>query len=136
METEKSQNIIEQQAVGSVFIPSHKFKANFLDYYEQFVEDNKKGNNRHLPNNFTQFKLFIKTDFISPIDITENLCKRFRNFLLDKYTGSTPADYYTRFKWVLNAAHNDNYFQRNPTEKVSSKSNLSARLKDHLEIEE
>lgn len=54
-----------------------------------------------------QFKLFLNTDFISPGDITENTCKAFRRFLVDKYTGETPADYYTRFKWVLAAATAD-----------------------------
>ncbi len=28
---------IEQQSIGSRFIPSHKFKANFLEYYEEYV---------------------------------------------------------------------------------------------------
>jgi hypothetical protein len=33
LETKKSQMIIESQAIGTPFIPQHKFKANFLDYY-------------------------------------------------------------------------------------------------------
>lgn len=31
LETKKSQLIIEKQAIGSAFIPSHKFKSNFLE---------------------------------------------------------------------------------------------------------
>jgi hypothetical protein len=45
LETKKSQVIIEKQAIGSAFIPTHKFKA------------------------------FIDKDFISSTDITENFCK-------------------------------------------------------------
>lgn len=136
LETKKSQLTIEQQAVGSAYIPAHKFKSNFIEYFEEYVELNKRKGNRHLSNSLTQFKLFIKKDFISPVDITENLCKRFRQFLLDKFTGETPGGYYARFKWVINAAENDGYFQKNPTANVFAKSNPSASLKENLEVDE
>ena len=136
LETKKSQLTIEQQAIGSAFIPSHKFKINFLEYYEGYVEENKRKCNRHLSNSLKQFKLFIKSDFIAPIDITENFCKRFRQYLLDKFTGETPGGYYARFKWVVNAATSDGYFLKNPTEKVFAKSNPSVRLKENLEVHE
>src|SRR5437764_5143192 len=48
LEVKKSQLIIEQQAIGSAFIPSHKFKANFLEYYEEYVAKNKRKGNKHL----------------------------------------------------------------------------------------
>jgi integrase len=136
LETKKSQLTIEQQAVGSSFIPAHKFKANFLEYYEEYVKLNSRKGNRHLLNSLTQFKLFIDRDFIAPIDITENFCKRFRQFLLDKFTGETPGGYYSRFKWVVNAAQSDGYFQTNPTAKVFAKSNPSVRMKENLEVDE
>jgi integrase len=136
LEIKKSQAIIEQQAIGSPFIPSHKFKLNFIEYFDEYVRLNKRKGNRHLTNSFAQFKLFIKKDFIAPIDINENFCKRFRKFLLDKFTGETPAGYYARFKWVVNAATSDGYFLKNPTEKVSAKSNPSKLLKENHEIDE
>ena len=136
LEIKKSNLTIEQQAIGSAFIPSHKFKSNFLDYYSEYVKQNKRDENRHLQCSFDQFKMFLGTDFITPIDITENLCKRFRQFLLDKYTGETPANYFARFKWVINAAQKDGYFHHNPTEDVSAKQNPSIHLKENLEIDE
>lgn len=136
LETKKSQLTIEQQAIGSAFIPAHKFKANFLEYYEEYVKLNIRRGSRHLQNSLTQFKVFINSDFIAPIDITENFCKRFRQFLLDKYTGETPVNYFSRFKWVINAAESDHYFLKNPSEKVASKSNPSIKLKENLEVEE
>lgn len=136
LETKKSQLIIEQQSTGTVFIPVHKFKANFLEYYEEYVKLNSRKGNRHLVNSLKQFKQFIKKDFVAPIDITENFCKRFRQFLLDKFTGETPLNYFARFKWVVNAATKDKYFQNNPVEDVPSKSNPSTQLKENLEVEE
>ncbi|WP_343746420.1 ATP-binding protein [Chitinophaga sp.] len=100
LEVKKSQVIIEQQSIGTAYIPPHKFKENFLDYYEEYVSTYRRDGNRHLQNSLNQFRLFLNTKFISPVDITEVLCKNFRRYLLDKYTGETPSDYYTRIKWV------------------------------------
>ncbi|HEV8285726.1 MAG TPA: site-specific integrase [Chitinophagaceae bacterium] len=136
IETKKSQVIIEQQAIGSAFIPSHKFKMNFVEYYEEYVNQNKRKGNRHLSNSLKHFKAFIKNDFIAPIDITENFCKRFRQYLLDRFTGETPGGYYARFKWVVNSATSDGYFIKNPTENVAAKSNPSTKLKENLEVDE
>lgn len=136
LEVKKSQTIIEQQSIGSAFIPAHKFKSNFIEYYEEYIRLNRRDGNRHLTNSLKQFKLFIKGDFISPNDITENLCKRFRHHLLDNFTGETPANYFARFKWVVNAATSDGYFLKNPVENVSAKSNPSIALKNNLEAEE
>src|SRR3954471_2819524 len=58
LETKKSQLTIEQQAIGSAFIPAHKFKANFMEYYEEYVKQNARKRNRHLKNSLEQFKLF------------------------------------------------------------------------------
>jgi integrase len=136
LEIKKSQLIIEKQAVGSAFIPTHKFKANFLEYFEEYVKLNSRKGNRHLTNSHKQFKLFINSDYISPVDITENFCKRFRQYLLDKFTGETPGGYYARFKWVVKAATSDGYFQKNPTENIFAKFNPSLKLKDNLEVDE
>lgn len=44
--TKKSRLILEQQAIGTSHIPSHKFKANFLDYYKEYVNNIKRKDNR------------------------------------------------------------------------------------------
>jgi integrase len=136
LETKQSELNIEQQAVGTGFIPVHKFKGNFIEYYQEYVDLNRRKGNRHLTSSLIQFKRFLKNDFLSPIDITENLCKRFRQYLLDKFTGDTPANYYARFKWVVKAATKDGYFRYNPSEDVKTKSNPSKSIKSNLEVDE
>jgi integrase len=136
LETLKSQRIIEQQAVGSAYIPPHKFRTNFVEYYEEYIALNARKGNRHLSCSLQHFKRFIKGDNISPSEITENFCKRFRQYLLDKLTGETPANYFARFKWVVNAAESDGYFHKNPTAKVAAKPNPSIALKENLETDE
>lgn len=58
LENKRAQLTIESQAIGSCFVPGHKLKNNFLDYYEEFVELNKKEGNRHLEGSLNQFKAF------------------------------------------------------------------------------
>jgi integrase len=136
VDTKKSELLLEQQAIGTGFIPSHKFKGNFLDYYDEFVKNNSRKGNRHLKNSYTQFRLFLGKDFIAPVDITEELCKRYRKHLLSNYTGATPGNYFFNFKQVIRAATKDNYWRHNPVESVQSRMNPSSRLKENLEADE
>lgn len=50
-------------------IPLHEFKANFLDYYDEYVKNNTRPGNRHMEGSFRLFKEFLKKDFLSPIDL-------------------------------------------------------------------
>ncbi len=136
LEVKRSQVTLEQQAIGTPFIPMHKYKENFLEFYEEYVKNHRSAENRHLPSSLNKFKKFIGKDFISPLEITEDFCKRFRNYLLDHLTGETPQNYFARFKWVVKAATKAKYFIDNPTENVSSKSNPSKELKEIVEAED
>lgn len=136
LELKKSQILLEQQSIGTGYIPAHKFKANFLDYFQDFVNSNRRLGKRHLANSFTQFKLFVRKPVISPIDITEPFCMRFRQFLLDKYSGDTPANYFCEFKKVIKAATKEGYWRNNPAEDVKSRTNASKHLKENLEADE
>lgn len=136
LEVKKSERVIEQQAIGSAYIPPHKFKENFIDYFEEYIKLNKRDGNRHLSCCFSKFRLFVNKSFVAPIEITENFCKRFRRYLLDKLTGETPANYYARFKWVVDAATKDGYFRRNPTDEITAVANPSVTIKENLEIDD
>jgi integrase len=136
LEVKKSQLILERQSIGTGYIPAHKIKANFFDYYQEFANNNKRKGNRHLENSLMHFKSFLQKDFIAPIDVTEDLCKRFRQYLLDNFNGDTPANYYSRFKQVLTSATKEGYYHVNPAEGVKSKSNPGIHIKEHLEADE
>lgn len=135
LEIKRSQMVLEFQSIGTGYIPEHKFKPNFLDYYADFVEANKRNGNRHLQNSLNKFKNFLKKDSISPVEITKNLCEQFRQYLLDNFNGSTPLDYFTRFKRVIEAATDEGYFRISPVKKVASKAHPSGE-KDRLTVDE
>jgi len=81
--------VLETQSINSGYIPQHKIKTNFLDYYEEFVKVNSRKGNRSLACSLSAFKDFLKRDSFSALDITENLCEQFRNYLLDNLSGET-----------------------------------------------
>lgn len=70
------------------------------------ITNNKREGNQHLEGSLNQFRKFVKKEFLSPHDLTENLCERFRTFLLDKLTGKTPSDYFHAFKRVVKVLPN------------------------------
>lgn len=135
LEAKRSQLVIEKQAVATGYIPAHKILDNFFDYYQGYVSNNERVGNRSLSASLTAFRKFIGRDRMATGDITENLCERFRAYLLDNLKGETPGDYFMRFKRVIKAATKDGYFRVNPSEDVKVKVHPSGQ-KDILEAEE
>lgn len=136
LEFKRSQMVLDRQAINSGYIPQHKIKNNFLDYYADFVKLNMRNGNRHLSQSLNSFHQFIGKDYISAIEINDNLCERFRNYLLANLNGETPANYFSRFKRVLEAASKDGYFKISPANHLASKANPNKKVKDILEVDE
>ncbi|MFB6456958.1 tyrosine-type recombinase/integrase [Chitinophaga sp. Hz27] len=139
LEIKAAQSTITFNSTGTLYIPQHRFKANFVDYYGEFVLKNKKDTNKSLPCSFEKFKAFLlekeRTNQISPFDITKNLCERFQQYLLDTLNGETPGDYFMRFKRVLAAATDENYYAKSPAAGISIKQHPS-EIKDTLTVDE
>ncbi len=136
IEMKQSQMILELQSAPVGHIPKHLYKANFLDFYSEFAANNKQDNNRHMEGSLTHFKNFLKKTFLPPIEVTENLCDRYRKYLLDNFNGDTPANYFSRFKKMMKAATKEGYFRINPAEDLASKTNKNHKRKAFLEAEE
>ncbi len=136
LEAKRSQMILDRQAISSGYIPQHKIKNNFLDYYGEFVKLNSRKGNRHLSQSLNSFKTFIDKNYISAIEINENFCERFRNFLLANLNGETPANYFSRFKRVLEGASKDGYFKISPASNLASQAKANKKVKDILEADE
>lgn len=136
LESKRAKMILDRQAIGSGYIPAYKIKTNFLDFYSDFVKENARYGSRHLQSSLKQFKLFLKKEFITPIDVTEKLCENYRRYLLDKFNGETPSNYFSEFKKMMKAAKKAGYFIENPAEDLACKSNPNRKKKQILEPEE
>lgn len=47
-----------------------RFKANFLDFYGEYVRHNRQRGNRYLEASYTQLKIFIRKKYLPPIEVT------------------------------------------------------------------
>jgi integrase/recombinase XerD len=132
----RGQLLLDWQAIGTGLIPMHRLQVNFLDFYDDYVERNKRFDPRRLPASFVQFKRFINKDFLSSHDLTSDLCLRFRQYLLDHFNGYTPGSYFARFKRVMKDAAQQRYFRIDPCADISIKNKDNIQRKEHLEAEE
>lgn len=132
LETKRSQMILDLQSINNGYIPQHKIKANFFEYYEEFVRTHRTIGNRHLETSLNALKNFVGKTFLSPIEISESFCEAFRDYLLKHFNGETPANYFMRFKRVIKAAKKEGYFRTNPAEDVVAKSNSNKIIKEIL----
>ena len=136
LELKRSQLILDRQSIGMGYIPAHRYKQNFLDFFEEFVANNIRTGKRHLQNSFNHFKTFIRKKQLIPGEVTEELCLRYRNYLLDNFNGDTPMNYFSEFKRMLRAATKQGYFRWNPADEIKAKAGKKRKLKQHLEVTE
>jgi len=101
LESKRSRMILDKQSIYTSYIPSHKIKTNFLDYYAEYVKSNFRNNSRHLSCSYSHFKTFLKTDFISAKGITQNLCENYSAYLLIQQLKLYSHDH----QWNYNPKH-------------------------------
>jgi integrase len=136
LEVKRSQLTLDALSVGTRFISSHRYECNFLSFYKDYVNRNKQFGNRHLECSYNQFKKFVRSDYISPKDITEEYSANFQKYLLRHFNGETPSNYFARYKKVLKSATRQGYFLINPCQDLPVKANKNIRRKSNLEAEE
>ncbi|WP_164735323.1 tyrosine-type recombinase/integrase [Pseudoflavitalea rhizosphaerae] len=136
LEIKKAQMTLDAHAIGTGCMPAYRLEPNFLDFYKSYLSENRQFGNRHLEGSFNYFSAFLKKKFLSPIDVTPDLSRSFRKYLLDHLNGETPANYFARFKKVIKAATHAGYFKVNPTSDILAKANKNKRRKENLEAEE
>lgn len=108
--------------------------SNIIPFYQQYVKENERAESRHLKRSLHLFIDQFGSE-VHPSEVTEELCKRFRRFLLDTYKGETPANYFSEFKNMLKSAVKAGYFSSNPASEIPSVSNPKTP-KDILTAEE
>jgi hypothetical protein len=55
LEKKHSQMVLDKQSISVGSVPPHRFKLNFLEYYSEFVDNNKQFNNRHIEGSFSKY---------------------------------------------------------------------------------
>jgi integrase/recombinase XerD len=97
-------------------------KANFLLYLDEFTETYPKKDARVIKAMATKFKKFVGEPEILPFsEVTVRLCQRFRMHLDQTCSGSTPYNYFKKFRKVLKQAMKDGIIGQNPAEEVENR---------------
>jgi integrase/recombinase XerD len=146
LETQKAQKLLDLNAGRTPFLSEKKLPKNLLDFYKEFVDENKKERNRHLESSFNDFVKYLKAGplksqhsdklFVDPEIVTEELCEKFRDWLVKNHTGETPANYFRRFKKMIRSATKRGYFRIDPCQDVQQKKGAENPKKDVLTVEE
>ncbi len=98
-------------------------KKEFLPFYSSFVIENSRPTSRHLQGSLNHFKTWIEKEGITGEGLTEEGCIKFRTWLMKKFSGRTPKDYFTEFKRVCKYAQKEGVFTVSPCADVQAKSN-------------
>ncbi|MBA9077116.1 site-specific integrase [Rufibacter quisquiliarum] len=97
-------------------------RADFLAYLDEYVESYPKKDLRVMEAMGKQFKAMLgETGALPFSEVTVRLCARFRSHLESKCTGSTPYNYFKKFRKVLRQAVKDGLIDRNPAEEVENR---------------
>ncbi len=101
------------------FISPYKKKINFLDYCQNYIDTYKKQDIRMIKGAVSHFKDFLGESHIVPAQLNEDLMRKFRDYLRNKFSGETPNSYFARFKKILRQATEEGIFIKNPGEKIT-----------------
>ncbi|MBJ6119629.1 site-specific integrase [Pontibacter sp. BT310] len=97
-------------------------KANFLLYLDEYTDAYPKKDARVIKAMAAKFKKFVGEPEMLPFsDVTVGLCQRFRMHLDQTCSGSTPYNYFKKFRKVLKQAMKDGIIGQNPAEDVENR---------------
>jgi hypothetical protein len=61
VEIQKAKLLLEWQSLGTSILAKQKYTPNFLEFYADYVMQNKQQGNRHLAGSYHHFLAFIST---------------------------------------------------------------------------
>lgn len=97
-------------------------RADFLNFLDEYTEAYPKKDARVIKAMASRFKQFIgEPPAFLFSEVTVRLCSRFRMYLDQHCSGSTPYNYFKKFRKVLRQAVKDGLISKNPAEDVENR---------------
>lgn len=115
-----------------------KSKADFIQYYQTFIDNYKNKDKRIIVASLAKFKKFLTDEHHrqpSLSQVTESLAYNFKEYLEHNLHGESPANYFSKFKKVLKQAVREKLIIANPTTDITIARNEGLK-KDVLTIED
>ena len=137
-ESIRNKKAIELESSDYQVATRFKNKVDFLEYFQKFIDNYKKKDKRVIGSTLFKFKEYLKENNIKGLTInqvTESLVMDFKDYLMEKLNGESPANYFSKFKKVLIQATRDKVININPAANVSVKRVVGVK-KEILTMEE
>lgn len=117
---------------------STRKEVNFFDYLQDFINHYHKGDIKMYKSNQRYLKEYVGSEYLNAKSIDEKFCQRYKDFLDNhpNLSGSTPSDFFSKFKRVLKSATLDKLFTVNPAQEVVNNRKNDSVDKDVLTFEE
>lgn len=134
------EHILNYEAFG--YVAPSKQKINFLDFYQNYIDNYQKKDIRMIKGSFDRFKEFLVLNYpnhrkiIKPDQIDKEMVRRFVDYLQGKSVGEGARGYYQRFKKVVKYAHEQGLMSKLPYTGIICAVDDTALRKDVLSIEE
>lgn len=131
---------MELQGYDYNYVPRFKREADFIAYFKTFLDNYKNKDIRLVRACYLYFIKFIEANQINylPVkNITENLCKEFKEFLTKNLNGETPYNYFTKFKKLIKQLYRERLIIKDFTEDIKNtkQTGLKKNILNVLEIQ-
>lgn len=93
-------------------IPARKKSRNFIEYFQQYVDERQADNNKYL-NTIRHFKILFGTTLLTT-HVNDHSMSKWKRYLEDNFNGETPATMWSAFRAVVNHAVKERLFDRDP----------------------
>ena len=117
---------LELNSQDNGYIPKHRKNVDFIDYYQKFLDTYPNKDKRLVIASMKYFNAFLVEKEIKrmPIkNLSVELCKEFKNHLEEHLHGETIANYWQKFKAVINKAYKEKLIPDNLVEGITIKRN-------------
>lgn len=113
--------------------PAFRQNIDFTEFFKAFKDKYKKKDLRVIEACYKRFKSFLKESDIKTLtakQLTPSVVNEFKNYLNDNLTGESPANYFKKFKLVINEALRQNILLKNPALDIKIKTTQG--IKKHI----
>jgi site-specific recombinase XerD len=112
---------LKLQAQDYNYIPGYKRKVDFMAFFERYVMDYRHRDKRLVEASFRWFVKFLEVERVQLLranDLTNELCRKYQDYLQENLSGETPYNYFAKFRRVVNSAVDKEYLTKNPTKGI------------------
>lgn len=120
---------IQSLSMGLEYSPVKMRSMLLIDYITERMNNSLNVNKRRFSAIINHLHNFSGRRHLTFGEVTPTFCRDFRDYLSKHLKGETPADYFKRFRSILNDAERDGIIERNPSRGVKNSNPVAGQLR-------